>query len=148
MQYFEDLEIGHNQKSASRYIVTADEIKSFAGQWDPMPFHVDEALAEQSPLGRLFASSIHTVAIGVRLCHGLMEEEMAVVAGLGWEEVRFPYPVFAGDELWVSTEIVDLRASRSKPDRGIITTQIRVMNQDDTEVASYKIVNLVLRRPT
>ncbi len=147
MRYFDDIDVGRRVEGEQSYTLSAEEIKTFAGQWDPMPFHLDETAAKQSPLGVLFASSIHTVAIGVRLSHSIQEEEMAVVAGLGWDDVRFHVPVCAGDTLRVAAEIVDKRASRSKPDRGICVTRLELYNQRDELAVEYKIASLVLKRP-
>ena len=147
MLYFEDIDIGMRQASPAAYTVTKQEIIEFAQNWDPMPFHIDEAVAAQSPIGKLFASSIHTIALGVKLSHSIQSMDLAVIAGLGWQDVRFPHPVCAGDTLRVETEVLDKRESRSKPDRGIMTTEIRIINQDDILCASYSIINLVFRRP-
>ncbi len=147
MLYYEDIVLGNRIVGRDSYQVSAQEIKSFAGEWDPMPFHLDEELAKQSPLGRLFASSIHTVGIAVRLSHRLQGETMAVVAGLGWDEVRFPLPVCAGDCLRVEAEVVSKRESASKPDRGICVNQLSVFNQLDQLVVELKIASLVLKRP-
>lgn len=147
MRYFDDIQVGRRVEGSDSYTLGADEIKTFAGQWDPMPFHIDETAAQQSPLGVLFASSIHTVAIGVRLSHSIQQEPLAVVAGLGWDEVRFHVPVCAGDTLRVAAEIVDKRASRSKPDRGICVTRIELYNQRDELAVEYKIASLLMTRP-
>jgi acyl dehydratase len=144
--YYEHIVVGNRIVGDDRYKVSADEIKSFAGEWDPMPFHVDEELAKQSPLGRLFASSIHTVGIAVRMSHRLQSEAMAVVAGLGWDEVRFPLPVCAGDCLRVEAQVISKRESVSKPDRGICVNQLSVFNQQGQLVVEIKIASLVLKR--
>ena len=146
MRYFDDIHVGHRVEGNESYSLSADEIKTFAGQWDPMPFHIDEAAALQSPLGVLFASSIHTVAIGVRLSHSIQQEPLAVVAGLGWDDVRFHVPVCAGDTLRVAAEIVDKRVARSKPDRGICVTRIELYNQRDELAVEYKIASLVMKK--
>lgn len=146
MLYYEDITIGTRIVGEDSYTVSAAEIKSFAGEWDPMPFHLDEELAKQSPLGRLFASSIHTVAIAVKLSHRLQRDELAVVAGLGWDDVRFPLPVCANDRLRVEAEVVSKRESRSKLDRGICVNQLSVFNQDNLLAVEIKIASLVLKR--
>lgn len=146
MQFYEDITVGNRIVGEETYAVTAEEIKSFAGKWDPMPFHLDEEAAKQSPLGRLFASSIHTIAIAVQLSHRLHRDSMAVVAGLGWDEVRFPLPVCPGDQLRVEAEVVSKRESASKPDRGICVNQLSVFNQDGLLVAQINIASLVLKR--
>ena len=79
--------------SNAPHTLTAEEIKRFAGEWDPMPFHVDEEMAKLSPIGKLFASSVHTIAIGIRLSHDMMEKDIAVIAGLGWNDLKFPLTI-------------------------------------------------------
>jgi len=147
MMYFEDIQLNHPRFSPQSHTVTADEIKTFAKQWDPMPFHVDEEIAKLSPIGKLFASSVHTVAIGIRLSHDMMEKDIAVIAGLGWQDVRFPLPTCAGDTLRLKSEIIEKRESKSKPDRGMITSLNTLINQHDQVVAEYKIVTLMFRKP-
>lgn len=147
MMYYEDMEVGSIRVSKETYAVTAEEIKSYARQWDPMPFHVDEEFASQTPMGGLFASSLHTISIGVKLGHTMKDGELAIIAALGWDEMRFPKPVFVGDVLRAKTEIIGKRVSKSKPDQGIIQTQMSVLNQNDEIVATYKISNLVFCRP-
>ncbi|MCB1614769.1 MAG: MaoC family dehydratase N-terminal domain-containing protein [Pseudomonadales bacterium] len=147
MQYFEDMPLGMRVESTETYTFTAEEIKAYASKWDPMPFHIDEALAAQTPLGKLFACSTHVISAGVKLAHTIMDKEVAAVAGLGWNDVRFPRPVLVGDTLKVVTEVVDRRESRSKPDRGIVTTQCSLINQEGDLMAEYKIATLVLKRP-
>lgn len=147
MKYFDDIVLNNPRFSPQPHTVTAEEIKRFAGEWDPMPFHVDEELAKLSPIGKLFASSIHTVAIGIRLSHDMMEKDIAVIAGLGWNDLKFPKPVCAGDSLRLKSQIVEKRESQSKPDRGIIISLNQLYNQNDELVAEYKITTMMFRRP-
>ena len=146
MRFYEDFEIGIPHTSEQFYEVTKEEIMSFAEQWDPMPFHLDEDVAKASPLGKLFASSIHTVAIGVKLAHTMIEEEAAIVAGLGWDELRFLVPVCVGDRLRVRSQLISKRESKSQPDRGILVSLNEVLNQDNQVVASYKMSSMILLR--
>lgn len=147
MQFYEDMPIGLRSESTETFTFTAEEIKSFASKWDPMPFHVDEELAAQSPIGKLFATSIHTIAAGIKLTHSMLNEEVAAIAGLGWNDVRFPLPVCAGDTVRIASEVVDRRESKSKPDRGIVVSQNTITNQHGQVVCEYKISSLVLKRP-
>jgi acyl dehydratase len=147
MLYFEDILLHEVRESTATHLVTADEIKNFAGEWDPMPFHLDEEVAKQTPMGKLFASGVHSIAISIRLGHTMMDREIAVIAGLGWQDVRFPSPLFAGDTVRLKTEIVDTRVSQSKPDRGIITSLNTLLNQDGVVVTEYKLLSMVLRKP-
>lgn len=147
MLYFEDIILHEIRQSVATHPVTAEEIKRFAGEWDPMPFHIDEEVAKLTPMGKLFASGAHNIAISIKLSHTMMERPVAAIAGLGWQDVRFPLPVFAGDVLRLRTEVVDKRESQSKPDRGIVTTLITLLNQDDAVVTEYKILTLVMLKP-
>jgi len=148
MKYYDDIQLNQPRYSPKSHTVTAEEIKDFARTWDPMPFHVDEDIAKLSPIGKLFASSVHTVAIGVRLSHDMMEKDIAVIAGLGWQDVRFPLPTCAEDTLRLKSEVVEKRESKSKPDRGMITSLNTLINQHDQVVAEYKIVTMMFKRPT
>jgi acyl dehydratase len=147
MKYFEDIELNKPRLSPRAHTVSAEEIKRFAAEWDPMPFHLDEEIAKLSPIGKLFASSAHTVAIGLRLSHDMMEKDIAVIAGLGWNDLKFPKPVCTGDSLRLKSQIVEKRESQSKPDRGIIISLNELYNQNNELVAEYKIVTLMFRRP-
>ena len=147
MKYFEDIELNAPRYSPNGHTVSAEEIITFAKQWDPMPFHIDEEIARQSPIGKLFASSAHTISIGIKLSHDMMEKDIAVIAGLRWNDLRFPLPVCAGDTLRLQSEIIEKRESRSKPDRGMITSLNTLINQNDEVVAEYKIVTMMFRKP-
>ena len=147
MKYYDDIQLHTPCYSPKTHTVTAEEIKNFASQWDPMPFHIDEDIAKLSPIGKLFASSVHTVAIGVRLSHDMMEKDIAVIAGLGWQDVTFPKPTCAGDTLRLKSEIVEKRESKSKSDRGMITSLNTLTNQNDEVVAQYKIITMMFKKP-
>lgn len=147
MLYFEDIELNKPRHSEQTYAVTADDIKQFASQWDPMPFHLDEDIAALSPIGKLFASGIHSVAIGIRLSHTMMEKDLAVIAGLGWNDVRFPVPVCVGDVLRMKSEVIEKRVSKSKPDRGLIVSLNQLINQHDEVATEYKITTMMLCNP-
>lgn len=147
MKYYDDIQLNQPRVSVAGHTVTAEEIINFASSWDPMPFHVDEEIAKLSPIGKLFASSVHTIAIGVKLSHEMMQKDIAVIAGLGWQDVRFPLPTCAGDTLRLKSEIVEKRESKSKPDRGMITSLNTVINQHDQVVAEYKIVTMMFKNP-
>jgi acyl dehydratase len=146
-KYFEDMPVGTSDEPDASHTFTAEEIKDFASKWDPMPFHVDEELAAQTPLGKLFACSTHILSAGVKLTHATMDEPVAAVAGLGWKEVKLPLPVCAGDTVRLKTEVIEARESKSKPDRGIINTQNTLVNQNDEIVAQFQIATMILKRP-
>lgn len=145
MKYFEDIQLNDVKESHSLTIQTHDIIE-FAKQWDPQPFHIDEQAAKDWPMG-LIASSVHTYAISVKLCLQISNEPVAAIAGLGIDAMRMTAPVKPGDQLRVRLWIDAKRESRSNPDRGIATTRIEVLNQDDVVVMSYSNSGLIMKRP-
>lgn len=144
MLYLEDLTVGQVFVSAS-LTVTADDIKSFASAYDPQPFHLDEGAAEQSPFGGLAASGWHTAALSMRL---LVESDMRIAGGLlgVGGEISWPRPTRPGDALRVECEVIWIKPSRSKPDRGIVTIRMQTLNQDDEAVQIAVMKMIVPRR--
>ena len=143
--YFEDLPVGY-QSEVGRYALTAEEIIDVARRWDPQTFHVDAAAAATSIFGGLTASSLHLFAICTRLFFD-HADQIAVLAMLGKDEVRFPHPARPGDQLRYVTECIEARASRSKPDRGIVTLADRLSNARDEPVLTQRVQLMVARRP-
>lgn len=146
MRYFEDVVVGERIDSVTSFELTRDEIVGFCAKWDPLPFHVDEEAAAGSAVGKLFTSAIHTLAIGSRLIHEVGGEPMAIVAGLGWDKVRFLAPACVGDTLRARCAVIEARASSAKPDRGVVRFLIEVINQHDATVVSFESAILVFRR--
>lgn len=147
MQYFDDIRVGDTKESAGDYELTAEEIIAFCSTWDPLPFHVDEKVAAQTPVGKLFTSAVHSVAIAIRLGHQMQKEPTSTVMGLGWDEVRFQTPACAGDRLRVRGEVIEVRPSESKPGFGIVRSLLRLTNQRGETVISFKAAALLRRRP-
>lgn len=143
-RYFEDLKVGDRFHSDT-YEVTEDEIVNFAREFDPQIFHVDATSAKQTMFEGLIASGWHTASITMRLFVQTMRVPGGIV-GLGVDELRWPNPVRPGDLLWVETEIVDLRESRSKPNYGIIRLRNITKNQRDEIVQSMLASALVPKR--
>jgi len=145
-RYLEDFEAGQTFGSA-RIRVDADRIKSFAAEFDPQPFHLDESRARDSFFKRLAASGWHTAAMTMRL---LVESELKPAGGIvgaGFDEFRWPRPVRPGDELRVESEVLEIRASKSRPDQGVIKVRTTTLNQSN-ELVQVSVGNLiVLRRP-
>jgi acyl dehydratase len=143
--YLEDLSVGQRFTSAKRTLTT-EAIKRFASEFDPQPFHLDEAAAEASLLGGLAASGWHTAATTMRL---LVEGGAPIAGGVigAGGEVTWPRPTRPGDELQVVSEIVEIKPSRSKPDRGIVTLRSETRNQrgEVVQIMTSKLV--VPRRP-
>jgi len=147
MQYFEDIVVGNAKESTDSYELTAEEIIDFCTKWDPLPFHIEERAAEQTPVGKLFTSAIHTVAIAIRLGHQLQTEQTATAMGLGWDEVRFQTPACAGDQLRLRGEVIETRVSKGNPALGIVRSLLSLTNQNGETVISFKAAALIRRRP-
>ncbi|MEM7435879.1 MAG: MaoC/PaaZ C-terminal domain-containing protein [Myxococcota bacterium] len=147
MRYFEDFEIGESADSEEWYELCEDEIIAFCERWDPLPFHVDPQFAAKTPVGKLFTSAVHTVAIAIRMGHQMNTEPVATEIGLGWDDVRFSTPARVGDRLRLHGEIIEARASKSRPTVGVIGSRLRLTNQDGAEVISFRTAALIRRRP-
>ncbi len=145
MKYWEDFEVGERRVVGSCR-VSREEIIAFAREFDPQPFHVDEAAASASIFGGLTASSCHTFSLVGRI-HALRGERIALVANLGAESLRFPAPVRPGDELTLWSDCIATRASRSRPALGIVTTKTRLENQRGELAMEMSTIFMVQRRP-
>ncbi len=145
-RYLEDLKVGDRFESGT-YDVTETAIVDFAHKFDPQPFHLDLDAARRSVFEGLAASGWHTAAISMRLfvTNGLNLAGGSV--GLGVDELRWPRPVRPGDILQLETEILEVRPSRSKPDRGVIRIRNVTRNQKSEIVQSFIASVLVRRRP-
>jgi acyl dehydratase len=141
MHSFEDFPLDAPQISRELALEEADMI-AFAQSWDPQPLHTDKELSRTTELG-LIASGVHLVAIAIRLSSELSDEPLAVVAGLGWDEIRFRAPARAGDRLRVRAQVIDKRLSQSRPGTGIVISQLELLNQDGTIVLTLKNSALV-----
>lgn len=145
-RYIEDFEVGQTQTYGA-YTLSADEIVSFAEQFDPQPMHTDEAAAAETRYGGLIASGWHTASIAMRLAvlEGYLQD-LAVVAGVGIEHLRWTAPVRPGDTLSVREEIVEVGPSASDPSQGLLHIEIVVLNQEGDQVMSMVWIDLVERR--
>ncbi len=144
-QYLEDLHVGDRFGSRSLK-VTEEAIIEFARDFDPQAFHLDVRAAEQSIFEGLVASGWHTAAMTMKL---FVTGDLRLAGGsigLGVDELRWPRPVRPGDTLHLQTEIVEIRPSRSKPDRGIIRIRNVTTNQRGEIVQTFLASVLVRRR--
>ncbi|HEX7237527.1 MAG TPA: MaoC family dehydratase [Gammaproteobacteria bacterium] len=143
--YLDDLAVGDKFATAS-VTLTPEGCKAFAAEFDPQPFHLDDAAARESVFGRLAASGWYTASLTMRL---LVEGEMTIAGGLIGlgGELTWPRPAYPGDTLRVETEILAVRVSESKPDRGIVTARNRTLNQHGEPVQIAVVKMLVPRRP-
>jgi acyl dehydratase len=144
--YLEDLHVG-DRFGSDTIEVTEESIIAFAREFDPQQFHLDEAAAQNSIFKGLSASGWHTAAMSMKL---FITGELKLAGGsvgLGVDELRWPLPVRPGDVLRLETEILDVRASRSKPDRGIIRIRNVTTNQRTEVVQTFAAFVMVRRRP-
>ena len=140
---FADVRPGQVFRSPAR-TVTAAEIKAFAREFDPQPFHVDDAAAERGPFGGLAASGWHTTALTMRLLvDGGLPIEGGIV-GAGIDELRWRRPVRPGDTLSVESEVLEVIPSASRPGQGRVRVAARTFTADGTLVQSW-IATLVMR---
>jgi acyl dehydratase len=145
-RYLEDYAAGQKFGS-SRITVDAAQIKAFAAEFDPQPFHLDETAAENTVFRGLAASGWHTAALTMRV---LVEGElrpMGGIIGMGFEEFRWSKPVRPGDELRVESEVLEVRPSKSRPDQGLIKVRTTTLNQLGETVQVSVGTLLVPRRP-
>jgi acyl dehydratase len=145
-QYYEDLAVG-DVFETGEYTITKEEIIEFAEQFDPQPFHVDEAAAEESMFGELVASGLHTLCLSVRLFVTDVvggEGGVANMGGLGMDDLRWHEPVRPGDTLSLRAEVIEKTPSESRSDRGYVEFR-RSVTVGDTEVLSITSANVVRR---
>lgn len=143
--YFEDLAAGQEYDLGSRTIDRA-AIVEFASEFDPQPFHIDEEAAQQSIYGGLIASGWQTCGVYMRLLYDGVLHRIAGMGSPGVDELRWLGPVRPGDTLSAKLRIEAVRASASKPDRGIVTTAGEMRNQDGDLVLTLKSPLMVKRR--
>ena len=145
-RYLEDFAVGQIFRSGPLPI-DEERIKTFAAEFDPQPFHLDEHAARDTIFGGLAASGWHTAAITMRL---LVESDLKPAGGIvgaGFDEFRWPRPVRPGDTLRIEAEVLEMQPSRSRPGQGVIKVRTTTLNQHD-EAVQVTIGNLVVpRRP-
>jgi acyl dehydratase len=143
-RYLEDFVPG--QKFASGQLkVDRERIKSFAAEFDPQPFHLNEEAALESVFKGLAASGWHTAAMTMRL---LVESELKPaggIVGVGFDEFRWPSPVRPDDTLHLEIKVLAVRPSKSRPDQGVIKVKTTTLNQSN-EAVQVSVVNLIVRR--
>lgn len=147
-RHFEDLAIGE-VITLGRVTVTKQMIIDFAREFDPLPFHLDEAAARKSLLGGLAASGWQTAGLSLKLLVEAFLSKTASAGGLGFSNLKWRRPVMKGDTITGTVTISALRRSRSHPERGIVSLDFDIRNQKDLPVMTMRLANLVeLRDPT
>jgi acyl dehydratase len=141
--YLEDLSAGQRFTSASRRI-DAEEIKAFAREYDPQPFHLDEESAKGTLFGGLAASGWHTMAVTMRL---MVDSGLPLAGGIlgAGGEISWPRPTRPGDTLHVVSVVDEVTPSRSRPERGMVRVRSETRNQRD-EVVQVLIAKLIVPR--
>src|SRR2546430_8528711 len=142
--YLDDLQIGQRFTSGT-HVVDEEQIKAFARQFDPQPFHLDNEAAKDTLFSGLAASGWHTAAITMRL---LVEGGLPLAGGVvgAGGELDWPNPTRPGDTLHVESEVLDIRPSRSRPDRGVANMRSLTHNQRNEVVQRLTAKLVVLRR--
>ncbi len=141
-RYFEDYVPGQIHEFGSIKIEEAEMI-DFAQRFDPQPFHTNPEEAKRSLYGGLIASGWHTAGLMMRLFADHYLSRVASLGSPGVDEVRWPRPVFPGDELSIRVTVLEASLSRSKPDRGIIWSCVEVLNQTNEVVMTMKAMNFL-----
>jgi acyl dehydratase len=145
--WFDELEVGQVFRHAIRRTVTeTDNLLFTTLSHNPAQLHLDAEYMKGTEYGRVLVNSCFTLSLMVGVSVGDTTLGTAI-ANLGWDEVRFPAPVFVGDTLNIETEVAELRESRSRPNAGIVTFLHRAHNQDGTLVASCRRSGLQHKRP-
>lgn len=145
--YFEEFKVGMTfQHDIRRTITEADNVFFTSMTHNPAALHLDEEYAKKTEFGTRIVNSCLTLSFMVGISVG-QTTLGTTVANLGWDEVRFPKPLFHGDTIHVETEVLELRDSKSRPNQGIIVFQHRAYNQRDELVGSCKRSALMLRKP-
>lgn len=146
--WYEEFKVGMTfQHDIRRTITEADNVFFTSMTHNPAALHLDEEYAKKTEFGTRIVNSCLTLSFMVGISVG-QTTLGTTVANLGWDEVRFPKPLFHGDTIHVETEILELRDSKSRPNQGIVVFQHRAYNQRDELVGSCKRSALMLRKPT
>jgi acyl dehydratase len=134
------------QHSTGRTITEMDNVMFSSLTMNPQPLHLDEHYAAQTQFGRRLVNGIFTMGLMVGICVSDLTEG-TIVANLGYDKVRHPKPVFHGDTIYVESEVLDKRESRSNPDRGIVTIKHTARNQDGVIVCELERTVMFHKKP-
>ena len=145
MRYWEDFKVGEVEQIGGKR-VDKDEIIAFARQYDPQPFHIDEAAAKQSMYGGLIASGWHTCAMVMRMMCDAYMLRSASVGSPGIDNLKWLKPVRPGDTINARRTTLETRESKSRPDIGIVNNLWEVFNQDGEMVMTMRGYGMFRRR--
>jgi acyl dehydratase len=142
---FDDFELG-DRFASDGMTMTEAAILDFAQRFDPQPFHLDVEAAKTSPYGGIIASGLHTFAVGFRLFLDARIIHSASMGSPGIDELRWTAPVRPGDTLRTEAEVVEMRPSSSKPDRGTLRMRYAVKNQKGEDVMTFTAIHILRRK--
>ncbi|MBJ6987490.1 MULTISPECIES: MaoC family dehydratase [unclassified Devosia] len=140
--HFEDLRLGETIALAPSTL-TREMITTFAAEFDPLPFHLDEEAARQSLLGGLASSGWQTGALSLRALVDAFLSKIASAGGLGFSDLKWKAPVMVNDTISGTVTIAELRRSQSHPHWGIVTLDFDIRNQKNKQVMTMRLANLV-----
>lgn len=144
-RFFEDFEVGDIYEHAlGRTVTQTDNAWFTLLTQNTAPLHFDQHYAAQTEFGRALVNSAFTVALVTG--QSVSDVSQNVMANLGWDEVRLPSPLFEGDTVYSSSEVLDARESRSRSNVGVVTVRTTGFNQDGTPVITFRRTLLVYRR--
>ena len=147
-KYFDDLQVGQVIKhSNGRTITEMDNVLFSALTMNTQPLHINEDFASRTEFGQRIVNGLFTLALATGLTVADLTEG-TIVANLGYENVRHPQPMYHGDTLYVETEVVDKRESRSRPKAGIVRFHHTGRNQHGVVVIEFERTALMLKRET
>ena len=144
-RYLEDYEPSAVYEFGS-VVVEEEEIIAFARRYDPQVFHTDPAAARKTAFGGLVASGWHTAALAMRMLVDHYISHVACLGAPGADELRWLKPVRPGDTLSLRVTVLEVKRSRSKPDRGVVRSFVEVLNQDRQVVMTRQAVSIMLCR--
>jgi acyl dehydratase len=145
LRSFEDFTVGETAELGP-LVVTADDIKAFAAAYDPQPMHLDENAAQNSVMGGLIASGLHTACLHMRLLVDGLLRHADGMGSPGLDEVRYLAPVRPGDRLCVHLEVIEMRTSKSRPEMGILKFRSLMTTDAGTAVLRVTWTLLLGRR--
>jgi len=145
IEWFEDFKVGMHFKGGQVQVSEAD-IKRFAAEFDPQPFHLDDTAAQKTAFKGLAASGWHTAALAMKLAVDMNPCPRHPLLGLGVDNLRWMAPVRPGDTLRIEGEVVGLNPSKTKP-QGVVLIKYTLHNQNDEAVYTFTPIGIIPSRP-